>query len=1022
MPSKARKSSRPPPTAADRGPLPNSPATPGREPSEAGDDEALHRRLLSDASAKFPGLISDAAFCGRISETESSCSKGARATVWLSETAMVSSSFVPGSLVSVSLAASGKKPLDNFPLDTLAEDCARHFGFDVSDRLTDGLGSYFAIANVLPSRKVLKNGVRLSWGLSCTMGFPATGRAVFVCPIENMSNNLNRTDNTPQLYLCKCKDLYLDLVPPKPGHISCGKGLSISDSPTKSVPIGNWNVASPKTPSSRQSKLSSPVASPMHSRKPHDCVLSTDSSTCLDVSAARLVLADEGVNELLQIYAARWLYGRHLLKGNFATVPLCGQMWVFLVHGLDKLSACCSNQDLTSENYKLLPHEIQILNSLEQVQAAFLVDSGTKVHFSDSMLDVGTTDKVELPAEKIKYKANCDNTADVPRLGGLSKEFAALKETILFSLADKDALPRYKGVLLYGPPGTGKTSLASSCAHNAGASLFCINGPEIISQYYGESEQALHEVFDSARRAAPAVVFIDELDAIAPARKYGGEELSLRMVATLLKLMDEINSGDRILVIAATNRPDSIDPALRRPGRLDREIEIGVPSPEQRSDILRTLLSEMDHSLSSTEIESLALATHGFVGADLAALCNEAAMTALRRHIKLKGLCKQSKKTFCEPDGDVAGIQGSDICKDEDGASLDQVSLLSSSLSELSVSSRPISTVGSQGTLECCVISQHGSYRPHEVEEDILLKVMAEDFEKAMMKVRPSAMREVMLELPKVRWEDVGGQAKVKKQLIEAVQWPQICPDAFRRIGIRPPRGLLMIGPPGCSKTLMARAVASEAKLNFLAVKGPELFSKWVGESEKAVRSLFAKARVNSPAIIFFDEIDGLAVTRGQENDGTSVADRVLSQLLVEMDGLDQRIGVTVIAATNRPDKIDHALLRPGRFDRLLDVQPPDESDREDIFRIHMRNMPCSPDVNAKDLANLTEGYTGADIKLICREAAIAALEENLEISEVSMAHFRIGVSRVQPSNVQFYQELAAQFRRLVDTGSVRDE
>ncbi|XP_039119601.1 calmodulin-interacting protein 111-like [Dioscorea cayenensis subsp. rotundata] len=279
-----------------------------------------------------------------------------------------------------------------------------------------------------------------------------------------------------------------------------------------------------------------------------------------------------------------------------------------------------------------------------------------------------------------------------------------------------------------------------------------------------------------------------------------------------------------------------------------------------------------------------------------------------------------------------------------------------------------------------------------------------------------------MLEFPKVSWEDVGGQAEVKKQLIEAIQWPQICPDAFRRIGIRPPRGLLMIGPPGCSKTLMARAAASEAKLNFLAVKGPELFSKWVGESEKAVKSLFAKARANAPAIIFFDEIDGLAITRGQDGDGTSVADRVLSQLLVEMDGLDQRVAVTVIAATNRPDKIDHALLRPGRFDRLLDVQPPNEADRKDIFCIHMRSMPCSSDVCKEELARLTEGYTGADIKLICREAAIAALEESLEAVEVSTAHFKIGIGRVQPSNIQFYQELAAQFRRLVDSKANRDE
>jgi SpoVK/Ycf46/Vps4 family AAA+-type ATPase len=274
---------------------------------------------------------------------------------------------------------------------------------------------------------------------------------------------------------------------------------------------------------------------------------------------------------------------------------------------------------------------------------------------------------------------------------------------------------------------------------------------------------------------------------------------------------------------------------------------------------------------------------------------------------------------------------------------------------------------------------------------------------------------QVMLELPKVRWEDVGGQGSVKQQLIEAINLPQKCPEAFANLGVKPPKGVLMMGPPGCSKTLMARAAASEAKLNFLAVKGPELFSKWVGDSEKAVRSLFAKARTNAPAIIFFDEIDGLAVTRGHENDGTSVADRVLSQLLVEMDGLDQRIGVTVIGATNRPDKIDPALTRPGRFDRLLDVQPPNEGDRADIFQIHTRCIPRGPDVDLKELARLTEGYTGADIKLVCREAAVAALDESFHIEEVSMRHFEFAISKVKPSDVKFYQKLAEEFRRFVD-------
>lgn len=290
------------------------------------------------------------------------------------------------------------------------------------------------------------------------------------------------------------------------------------------------------------------------------------------------------------------------------------------------------------------------------------------------------------------------------------------------------------------------------------------------------------------------------------------------------------------------------------------------------------------------------------------------------------------------------------------------------------------------------------------------------------MKVRPSAMREVILEVPKVKWEDVGGQEEVKAQLMEAVLWPQKHQDAFERIGTRPPTGVLMFGPPGCSKTLMARAVASEAGLNFLAVKGPELFSKWVGESEKAVRSLFSKARANAPSIIFFDEIDSLAVIRGRESDGVSVADRVMSQLLVELDGLHERVNVTVIAATNRPDKIDPALLRPGRFDRLLYVGPPSEADRADVFNVHLRKMPCCSDIDVRELAHLTDGCTGADISLICREAAISAIEENINSSEIKMAHLKNAILRVHPSEIQPYQELSDKFQRLVSSKSQSDD
>ncbi|KAI4300919.1 hypothetical protein L6164_034245 [Bauhinia variegata] len=628
----------------------------------------------------------------------------------------------------------------------------------------------------------------------------------------------------------------------------------------------------------------------------------------------------------------------------------------------------------------------------------------------------------DLPNGKFKHMGDNAGLRDyVPKLGGLSKEYLDLKDIISSSV--KDALSSFglrttKGVLLHGPPGTGKTSLAQLCVHDVGVNLFPVNGPEIVRQYYGESEQALHEVFDSAIQAAPAVVFIDELDAIAPARKDGGEELSQRMVATLLNLMDGISRTEGLLVIAATNRPDNIEPALRRPGRFDREIEIGVPSPNQRLDILRTLLSEMDHSLSVLQIEHLATVTHGFVGADLAALCNEAALVCLRRYAKFK----KATDASCHKGTSIPYRGCSDNITEKPSPlkgvtiSRDNLDDAFSSVSDLPMASALVTPCMMGATSENMeIISDNG-------EEEHLLKVDFEDFQKARMKIRPSAMREVILEVPKVNWEDVGGQKEVKAQLMEAVEWPQKYHDAFKRIGTHPPTGVLMFGPPGCSKTLMARAVASEAGLNFLAVKGPELFSKWVGESEKAVRSLFAKARANAPSIIFFDEIDGLAVTRGKENDGVSVSDRVMSQLLVELDGLHQRVNVTVIAATNRPDKIDPALLRPGRFDRLLYVGPPNEIDREDIFSIHLRKIPCDSDVSTKELARLTDGCTGADISLICREAAVAAIEENLNASVITMKHLKTAIKQVQPSEIQSYQQLSTKFQRAVHSSDTKDE
>ncbi|CAL4905962.1 unnamed protein product [Urochloa decumbens] len=956
--------------------------------------------IAAAAAARFPALVprgGAGCFAGTVAEVSprgGSCG-GSLGRLWLSEAAMVGAGMRPGSLVSVSLISSTSDQSDRFPLGDLFEECRKFFDLDVENDLLYGeAGRNFVVATAFPSREVQKNGIKLSWDLACVLGYPSVGRSLFINPLCT-SQDPKHSDNVDVLRVMKCKNLYLGLVPPEVGSSSAIQSES-DYRPERNEML----METPKKSS----------FAPSHRRESHDCASSSGSLVCLDPTTARSALADEKVNELLQTSATRWLNGRHLLKGNFIPLSMCGKLSLSVVMGAEFDS---SARDDLCEKWDTLP-DAENSSNLGKTLVSILVDRTTKVHLSDSVcIEKLGSDKLDLPLEVEEYDSEINEDANhAPMLGGLSTESATIKDIITFSLADEIGLLRYKGILLYGPPGTGKTSLASACAYDARANLFTINGPEIISQYYGESEQSLYDVFSSAKKAAPAVIFIDELDAIAPSRMEGGEELSIRMVATLLKLMDEIGPNDRVLLIAATNRPDSIDPALRRSGRLDKEIEIGVPSPGQRMDILHHLLIGVHHSLTDEELKSIALETHGFVGADLAALCNEAAMCALRRYISLK---ENLSIQLGHPDSSV------DKCIwDTDDPSVYQESSLPVSFSAMSLDDAPCTNGNTKSSKSYDMNTKSSEAYvnakcsdSYDAIDEKALSVNTEDFKKAKTKVRPSAMREVMLELPKVCWEDVGGQATVKQQLIEAIHWPQKCPEAFERVGVHPPKGLLMMGPPGCSKTLMARAAASEAKLNFLAVKGPELFSKWVGDSEKAVRSLFAKARANAPAIIFFDEIDGLAVTRGHENDGTSVADRVLSQLLVEMDGLDKK--VIVIAATNRPDKIDPALTRPGRFDRLLDVQPPNEADRADIFRIHTRSIPRSPDVNLEELARLTEGYTGADIKLVCREAAVAALDEDYDIKEVAMRHFEFAVSKIKPSDVKFYQKLAENYRRFVD-------
>ncbi|MFW9792951.1 MAG: CDC48 family AAA ATPase [Candidatus Thorarchaeota archaeon] len=539
-------------------------------------------------------------------------------------------------------------------------------------------------------------------------------------------------------------------------------------------------------------------------------------------------------------------------------------------------------------------------------------------------------------------------------IGGLSDAIQRIREMVELPMKHPEIFKRLgidppRGLILHGPPGTGKTLLAKAVAGESEANFVHINGPEIMSKFYGESEQKLRKIFEEAEENAPSIIFIDELDAIAPKREDVQGEVERRVVAQLLATMDGLKVRGQVVVIGATNRVNALDPALRRPGRFDRELEIGVPDETGRLEVLHIhsrgmpLTSEGEGTV---DLQHLAKITHGFVGADLNALCREAAMKALRRYLPQINLAEE------------------------------------------------------------------------EIPQDVLdkLEVHNGDFLEALKEIQPSAVREVFIEVPDVKWSDIGGLDGAKQELKEVVEWPLKKPESFRRLGITPPKGVLVFGPPGCGKTLLARAVATESEANFISVKGPELISKWVGESEKAIREVFRKARTAAPAIIFFDEIDALAPTRGAgDGPGAVHNQRVISQLLTEMDGLESMKDIVVIAATNRPELIDKALLRTGRFDRFVYVDAPDAASRRAIFEIYTAGMPLGENVKSKmdKLVELTENYVGGDIEAICREAGMRALRENMDTEKVSWKHFEEAIESVHSSVTK---EMLERYRQMDQT------
>ncbi|XP_012253446.2 ATPase family protein 2 homolog [Athalia rosae] len=611
--------------------------------------------------------------------------------------------------------------------------------------------------------------------------------------------------------------------------------------------------------------------------------------------------------------------------GNRISIPFYGKKLIFKIRDIKAENATIKSLDGDNAP-RSLDSDFEALN----ISDGFL----SKVKFYKALYSTKWTilsiDESQCKGEDVAVVKTCD-------LAGYDNLIAEIKDVIDIALGKYRKLKGFhitRGILLYGTLGVGKSMIAKALMAESAAHLLTVTGSDIYSKYVGETEAKLREIFAEAKMNAPSIIFIDDIHSLCAKKNSTTTDQEKRILSTLLSLFDDLQSSNvNVLVIATTSQPYALDPTLRRPGRIDKEFEVSVPTQSVRREILSKLLSKISHELSSPNIAEIAFVTHGFVAADLFSLCSRAAMHAVRRR------------------------------------SSDDI-----------------------------------------LDADIVLTL--DDFNYALTMVSPSAMKEVLVEVPNVKWSDIGGQKDLKLKLKQAVEWPLMHPEAFVRLGITPPRGVLMFGPPGCSKTMIAKALATESQLNFLNIKGPELFSKWVGESERAVREVFRKARQVAPSIIFIDEIDALGGERGSSSSssgGSNVQERVLAQLLTELDGVTELGNVTLVAATNRPDRIDKALLRPGRLDRIVYVPLPDFETRREIFDIKLRKMPVSADVDINDLVDLTEGYSGAEVQAICHEAAMKALEENLDATEITKEHFKAALSIVTPrtpaSLIKLYED-----------------